>query len=87
MAVDTKSTIPLKERDKDYYRLKFTPNNLPPGTDTLDQVEKNPRVPRPAATPKRPLPPLPPKSERKGKWIGPYLDTVGHAWSEYPTEG
>ncbi|CAK1365197.1 unnamed protein product [Cercospora beticola] len=57
------------------YRLKFT-NGLPPGTDTMNQVKDNPRLPRPPPEAKRTLPPLPPKSERKGKWINSYLNKL-----------
>ncbi|KAK5047675.1 hypothetical protein LTR84_006340 [Exophiala bonariae] len=67
--------IPVKERNKAYYQLKFT-HGLPPGTDSFDQFEKNPRHPRAPATPKRELPALPPLSERHGKWISKYLDTL-----------
>ena len=73
---EEKLSIPLKQRDKRYYELKFEKAGLPPGTDSYDQVDKNPRLPRPPATPKRSLPPLPPTSERKGKWLERYLDTV-----------
>lgn len=77
-----KSLTPLKQRDKEYYELNFSKAGLPPGTDSLDQLDKNPRLPRPPATQKRPCPPLPPTSERKGKWLEKYLDTVRAHYQE-----
>jgi hypothetical protein len=71
-----RETIPVRERNKSHYQLEFT-HGLPPGTDSIEQFEKNPRLPRPPPIPKRELPALPPYSERKGKWIGKYYDKVG----------
>ncbi|KAF0327075.1 reductase [Colletotrichum asianum] len=60
------SAIPtLLERNKEYYALNFG-SNLPPGTDTVDQLDNN----------QRPVPEWPPEQERKGKWISAYLDTL-----------
>jgi hypothetical protein len=67
--------VPLSKRTKAHYELRYT-NGLPPGTDSIDQLEKNPRLPRPPATPKRPVPELPSISERKGHWLSKYLDQV-----------
>ncbi|KAF4880017.1 hypothetical protein CGCSCA1_v001139 [Colletotrichum siamense] len=65
----------LLERDKEYYALDFS-NNLPPGTDTVDQLDNNQRQPRPPSQPHRSVPEWPPEEERKGKWISAYLDTL-----------
>ncbi|KAJ3539274.1 hypothetical protein NM208_g5552 [Fusarium decemcellulare] len=70
------SSLPdLSARNKEYYRIDVS-TNLPPGTDTVEQFENNPRQPRPPATPKRPVPEWPQESERKGKWISKYLDQL-----------
>lgn len=70
------SAIPtLVERDKEYYALDFG-SNLPPGTDTADQLDNNQRQPRPPTQSQRPVPEWPPEEKRKGKWISAYLDTV-----------
>ncbi|TDZ74791.1 hypothetical protein CTRI78_v000377 [Colletotrichum trifolii] len=63
----------LSERGNEYYALDLA-SNLPPGTDSPDQLITNRRQPRPPASPKRPLPEWPPEAERKGKWISAYLD-------------
>lgn len=65
----------LLERDKEYYALDFS-SNLPPGTDTVDQLDNNQRQPRPPSEPHRSVPEWPPEEERKGKWISAYLNTV-----------
>ncbi|TDZ32658.1 hypothetical protein C8035_v010995 [Colletotrichum spinosum] len=65
----------LSERGKEYYALDLA-SNLPPGTDSPDQLNTNRRQPRPPAEPKRPLPEWPPEAERKGKWISAYLDKL-----------
>lgn len=70
-----KEIVPLLARDPDYYRLRFT-NGLPPGTDSVEQLQEKPRLPRPPPKPKRPLPPLPPRTARTGKWLEKYLNTV-----------
>ncbi|KAJ9145431.1 Eukaryotic translation initiation factor 3 subunit M [Pleurostoma richardsiae] len=62
-------------RTESPYKLKFT-NGLPPGTDSYEQFELNPRYPRPAPPLKRPTPPWPPKDERKGKWLDKYFDQL-----------
>ncbi|KAF5500110.1 hypothetical protein CGCS363_v007238 [Colletotrichum siamense] len=70
------SAIPtLVERDKEYYALDFG-SNLPPGTDTADQLDNNQRQPRPPTQSQRPVPEWPPEEKRKGKWISAYLDTL-----------
>ncbi|KAF4420056.1 hypothetical protein CFRS1_v014891 [Colletotrichum fructicola] len=68
-------TPSLLERDKLYYKLDIT-DNLPPGTDSIEQFEVSPRQPRPPPRPKRPVPEWPPEAERKGKWIWRYLDKL-----------
>ncbi|KAI8286824.1 hypothetical protein K4K56_008574 [Colletotrichum sp. SAR 10_98] len=68
-------TPSLLERDKVYYKLDIT-DNLPPGTDSIEQFELSPRQPRPPPRPKRPVPEWPPEAERKGKWIWRYLDKL-----------
>ncbi|PSN67243.1 hypothetical protein BS50DRAFT_588230 [Corynespora cassiicola Philippines] len=71
----TKVSVPLGRRDKEYYRLDVS-NNLPPGTDIVEELERRPRLPRSPALPRRSLPELPPRSERRGKWISKYLDML-----------
>ncbi|KAM6506718.1 hypothetical protein FSOLCH5_013693 [Fusarium solani] len=51
-------------------------DRLPPGTDSVEQHDRNPRQPRPPAVAKRPVPEWPPVPERKGKWIAAYLDKL-----------
>ncbi|KAF4849798.1 hypothetical protein CGCSCA4_v004233 [Colletotrichum siamense] len=68
-------TPSLLERDKLYYKLDIT-DNLPPGTDSIEQFELSPRQPRLSPRPKRPVPEWPPEAERKGKWIWRYLDKL-----------
>ncbi|KAL0937267.1 uncharacterized protein CTRU02_206998 [Colletotrichum truncatum] len=65
----------ILERGPQYYKIDIT-DNLPPGTDSVDQFEENPRQPRPPARSKRPLPEWPPEAERRGKWIYKYLDEL-----------
>ena len=65
----------LITRTKEYYQIDLT-TRLPPGTDSIDELNNNPRQPRPPAEAKRPVPEWPPLSQRKGKWIAKYLDTV-----------
>ncbi|KAI8722925.1 hypothetical protein NCS52_00438000 [Fusarium sp. LHS14.1] len=69
------ATPRLITRTKEYYQIDLT-KRLPPGTDSIDQLNNNPRQPRPPAEAKRPVPEWPPLSERKGKWIAKYLDTL-----------
>lgn len=68
-----KTAIPLKQRDKSYYRMVISPDNLPPGTDDISDLEGNGRLPPLPPVARRPLPDLPPESERQGKWIDDYL--------------
>jgi hypothetical protein len=50
--------------------------SLPPGTDTYAQLRESPRLPLPPPKPWRKVPELPPMSERKGKWVVKYLNTL-----------
>lgn len=47
---------------------------LPPGTDSYEQLDLKPRVPRAPPKHTRPLPEWPPLEQRKGKWMADYLD-------------
>ncbi|KAK0638135.1 hypothetical protein DIS24_g10116 [Lasiodiplodia hormozganensis] len=60
---------------REQYKLELT-NGLPPGCDSWEQYESNPRQPRPTPTPKRPVPQWPPREQRKGKWIQKYIDQL-----------